>query len=241
MKRSDTVLSFCLALLAATAVVYGCSDDGSDGAATPTTPDGGSSSGSSGASGTSGSSGSSSGDSGPSTPAPPTLGAQIDRFGRPGINTLTTKTFADDATRGAAEDAYNANASPASWVAAHKADIAQSLAFIDGFDGTCGNQLLADKAVVGPARYDKLASVLADDRVWLDTSQTACTQYLGVELSATGAAPGLKDCGGRALTYDVIDVTYSELALGATTGAPDGIAKVAAKTDGTTFPYLEAP
>src|SRR5438045_6193332 len=42
-------------------------------------------------------------------PAPPALGAQIDRMGRPAINTALNNTFnADAASKGKAKDAYNA-------------------------------------------------------------------------------------------------------------------------------------
>src|SRR5262245_42183811 len=47
----------------------------------------------------------------------PTLWQQVDRMGPPAINTATNNTFTDDATRGMAEDAWNANATQTDWVA----------------------------------------------------------------------------------------------------------------------------
>src|SRR5207244_7849593 len=59
-------------------------------------------------------------------PPPPKLGTQIDRLGRPAVNTVGSKTF-NAAGRDASENAYNADDKPAMWVANHKADIAADL------------------------------------------------------------------------------------------------------------------
>jgi hypothetical protein len=48
------------------------------------------------------------------------------------------------------------------------------------------------------------------------------------------------DCGGRKLSYDVIDISYSVLATGMPQGVTDGIDKPA-NVDGATFPYLADP
>ena len=233
MKRNRTLLSFCSAVLAATLTAFGCGDD--DNGGTPTTGADGGTDGANGADTGAGDTG-----NGTGNPAPPAIGAQIDRFGRPAINTATLQTFTPNATREAAQDAYNADGNTGGWVAAHGATIAASLGVLDSLDTNCGNQAFADPDA-GANRYGTLGSVLADDRMWLDTSQTACTQYLGVELKATGVAPALADCGGRRLAYDVVDVTYSAVAIGTVAGVTDGIDKVAEKTDGTVFPYLAAP
>jgi len=246
MKKT-TLLSFGTAVISAAIVsfvAYGCGDD--DVAATPkpdsgTSSSGGSSGGSSGTSGTDGS----------TKPNPPTLGAQIDRMGRPGINTALQSTFATtDQVREAAQDAYNADKDKAGWVAKYKDGFAGSLAIYDGIV-TCGDQpfFKEDAGTTAAARYATLASVLADDRLWLDTSATCSGRYLSVELNGT-VLPN-SDCGGRTLKTDVIDVTYTALAgdvdgvvQGQDSGAPpigDTIAATDAKVNGTTFPYLSAP
>lgn len=238
MKKT-TLLSFGTAVVSAAIIsfiAYGCGDD--DTTATPK-PD----------SGTSSSGGSSGGSSGSTTDAPsippkPTLGAQIDRMGRPGVNTALQQTFTPNGTREAAQDSYNKDGDKANWVSKYKAGFAGSLAIYDGVDQNCGNQAFAsaDASADGAAeKYGTLASVLADDRLWLDTSKTcAANQYLAVELNATNAVPN-SDCGGRTLPNDVIDTTYT--ALASTLAAPvgDKIAAQPTKTSGTTFPYLAAP
>jgi hypothetical protein len=172
-------------------------------------------------------------------PAPPTLGTQVDRFGRPAINTALNHTFdANAGTKGTAKDAYNADVNSATWTATYKAEFAKNLAIYDGLDTVCGNQLGAGpNAVAG--RYDTLAGALAADTQWLNTGSTTCTLYLGVELNALGVASNT-DCGGRTLKYDVIDETYSAVAIGKTTGVTDGIDADPTKTGGATFPYLAA-
>ena len=112
-------------------------------------------------------------------------------------------------------------------------------AILDGLDTVCGNQLLAGPTAVA-GRYNGLAGALANDRLFVNTAATASTQYLAVEANATGVIPNA-DGGGRKLAFDVIDTSYSVMAIGNITGVGDGIAATAAKTNGTTFPYLAAP
>jgi hypothetical protein len=186
------------------------------------------------------------GDGGP--PPPPTLGAQIDRFGRPAINTALNHSFDPTAAAGTAKDNYNADTTESTWVASYKAEFAKNLAILDSLDTICGNQLFAAPDA-GAGRYDTFASVLANDRMWVNTAATNCSQYFGVELVATGvlaadAGPDggpTNECGGRRLTYDVIQTTYSAAALGAISGFGSGVNAVASKTNGTTFPYLAPP
>jgi hypothetical protein len=171
---------------------------------------------------------------GPTTPAKPTLGAQIDRMGRPAINTALDMTFSGDVMRDPAEDAYNADTAKASWPTTYKSILATQLAILDSLDGVCGNQLLAGPNPVA-GRYDKLAGALADDQLYVDSSAAACTQYLAVEANATGVVPN-SDCGGRMPAYDVILTTYSALAAGALTGVDDGVTND--NSFKTTFPWL---
>jgi len=170
-------------------------------------------------------------------PAMPELGAQIERIGRPAINTALNATFEGDAeAAGAAKDAYN-QAAPGAW-AGFAAEFQEQLAIIDSLDTTCGNQLGAD---LDPAdRYGALAGLLADDQLYVNTASGTCTAYLAVEADALGILPN-GDCGGRAPAYDVIDVSYSVLAIGALSGVGDGIDADDAVHDPAAFPFLAAP
>ena len=171
---------------------------------------------------------------------PPALGKQIDRLGRPAINTAISDPFDGDATmHGMMQDAYNA-ATPATG-STFVAQFEANLAILDGLDTVCGNQFAADTTKTDSSRYGKLAQVLADDELYVDTSSGSCTTYLGVEANATNIIPNT-DCGGRTLTEDVVDESYSVLATGMTSGVTDGIAAddhVSAQT--ATFPYLAPP
>jgi hypothetical protein len=180
------------------------------------------------------------GTSGGTNPAPPTAGAQIDRMGRPAVSTALNHTFdTDDAAKGAAKDEYNSNADPKSW-SKYVGEMEANLAILDALDGTCGNQLFADKAKTDATRYGTLAGVLADDRLWVNTASTTCTTYLGVEANATKAIPNT-DCGGRKPSYEVMKLTYTIAAVGmVSTAVSDGTTPVAAKTTVATFPYLAA-
>ncbi len=163
-------------------------------------------------------------------PAPPTLGAQVDRQGRSAINTVLNHVFDSDATTaGAAKDMYNA-AAPATW-ATFKTELAANLAVFDGLDGNCGNQLLAGSTAVA-GRYDMLAGVLADDQLYVNTATGTCAQYFAVELGMAS------DCGGRAPTYDTVDVTLSAAAIGMAAGVTDGVSADDKTQSNTTFPFL---
>src|SRR5437879_6436392 len=106
------------------------------------------------------------GGGGGNNPAPPALGAQIDRQGRPAINTATNHSFdANEDTKGAAKNDWNGNSDPSTWVAKYAGEIQKNLAILDAIDGTCGNQLFADKMKTDGSRYGTFASVLADDRL----------------------------------------------------------------------------
>jgi hypothetical protein len=178
-------------------------------------------------------------DTGPTMPAPPTLGAVIDRMGRPAINTATNHSFdANATTKNAAKDAYN-QAAQSTW-SSFVPEMEHNLAILDALDGTCGNQLLADKTKTDATRYAPLAGVLADDRLWLKSDATTCTTYLAVEANATNVIPNA-DCGGRMPSYDVMQETYSLVAAGAVSGVSDGISTVPDRAKVATFPYMAAP
>ena len=112
---------------------------------------------------------------------------QVDRNGRPGVNTVSINVLPNTGT--ALKDAYNRAADPSSWATLFQAEMQANLAALDTLDGIVGNALLP------PAT---LASVLVDDRLIIDTSKANCDAYLAVEL-------GLPSCGGRTLARDVID------------------------------------
>ncbi len=177
---------------------------------------------------------------GEDNPPPPSLGSQIDRMGRAGVNTAVTDPFnLVSSQKGANQDGYNAASNPTQWGAAYTARFAGNLAVLDSLDTVCGNQLLAGPAPVS-GRYDTLASVLADDQLYVNSNSGTCDVYLAVEANAVGITN--TDCGGRTPLVDTIDRTYSVLAAGALSGVTDGVdsdADGAAST--STFPFLAAP
>jgi len=172
-------------------------------------------------------------------PAAPTVGAEIDRMGRPGINTALNKSFvpATDPTKTMGKDKYNQDKDPTMWKANYAAEFAANLAILDAIDGTCGNQLLAATGAPSATTYSTLAGALTDDRLYLDSSVPTCTAYLGVELKALGLST-TADCGGRGLDYKVMDATYA--ALSGLAAAANGITANDV-TNSATFPYLAAP
>jgi hypothetical protein len=157
-------------------------------------------------------------------PPPPTLGTQIDRIGRPAINTLVTDPFyLGDSVTGmnavtpladAHKDLYNSDGQVASWPRNWASVFVPNLAIFDALDGVCGNQWLASTQSDGGGRYTQLAALFADDQLYLDTTRAGCSaSYLGVEGRALGLP--VSGCGGRTPLDDVVDVTYSLLGEGA--------------------------
>lgn len=206
---------------------------------------------------------------------PPELGPIIERMGRPAINTVLNALIFDDSTTAMMKkDAYNQAADPAMWGTTPlpggrsiAAEFAVNLAFVDVLDqgnpaipGTgvnapgCRNQIAYNGNPNGggmtvPTSYQYLASILADDMLYVDTSKTSCQQYLALEVeAATGGEIAHTQCGGRTPTHDVIDVSYSVLLSGkAGFGSPGFTPRI---TDGVTvhpdvsdtvFPYFGAP
>jgi hypothetical protein len=172
-------------------------------------------------------------------PAPPALGSQIDRMGRAGVNTAVTDPFNLNSTsKGANQDGYNASAVPAQW-SQYASRFASNLAILDSLDTVCGNQLLAGPAPVA-GRYNTLASVLADDQLYVNSNSGTCNVYLAVEANAIGIANN--DCGGRTPLVDTIDRTYSVLAAGALSGVTDGVDRDAdGAHSSASFPFLLPP
>ena len=172
-------------------------------------------------------------------PATPALFArQIDREGRPAIATALISPLADPGPRGVDRDAYNA--APISGWSGFTNNIRANLAIYDGLDTQCGNQVLATPGNDTPARYDALARALADDRLYVNAASGACSQYLGVELNATGVAAN-NDCGGRTPREDVIDVTYTALTNNLSVPVGDNVDSDNVAQSDTVFPFESDP
>ncbi len=173
-------------------------------------------------------------------PPPPALGAQIDRMGRPAINTALDHAFDPSvASKGAAKDTYNQDTAIASWGTTYVAGkdlFAYNLGLIDAVDGGlgcvdgtcaghvgsggCGNQVLYNGVLTGggtaaAGSYTTLAAILADDELYLDTTKGTCGLYLAVEFGFASTL-GNQTCGGRAPSYDVMGASYTALAIGLT-------------------------
>lgn len=173
-------------------------------------------------------------------PPPPALGEPVDRIGRPFTANALLGPLAPDDVSDRRKEAYN-RAAQADWPQ-FSADIQLTLGLYDGFDRTCGNQWLAERGARPAMRYQTLAKVLADDRLWINSQSTVCTQYLAVELSnfAPPSAPS-SDCGGRTPNYDTGDGFRSLLSFGTTTGVDDGVGRDDHVHSTTEFPFLAAP
>jgi hypothetical protein len=168
-------------------------------------------------------------------------GKPLDRMARPFVgNTLLGESpFSTDDASGVLRQEYN-QALPSN-SSRFVASLEKSLAFQDSLDGQCGNQVLAG-AEESPTRYRALASVFADDRLWVNSASRICTQFFAVELANLGGRKELRDdCGGRAPTYDTSNVWRSLLIAGATTGITDGLHQDEHPPSATVFPFLAAP
>jgi hypothetical protein len=87
-----------------------------------------------------------------------------------------------------------------------------------------------------------LAQLLADDRLWVNSTSGVCTQLFAVELAQLAGQTSLKnDCGGRSPTYSAANVYRSILSNGTPTGIDDGLSRDAREHSATTFPFLAAP
>lgn len=119
------------------------------------------------------------------------VSGQVDRMGRPGINTALIDLLGDTGKK----DQYNKAEDPQTWAPLFASQMQTNLGALDTLDGTTGNTLLT------PATA---ASVLVDDRLIVDVSKTTCDAYLAVEV-------GANQCGGRTLRRDVIDDTLGAI------------------------------
>jgi hypothetical protein len=184
-------------------------------------------------------------------PAVPALGnTEVDRMGRGAVNTALTAplgTFAlfdgGELLQAQAKDYYNSVSDAGQWEGDFAPAFVGSLAVYDALDGVCGNQLAEGKQDGGPAgAYGTLAAVLTDDQLYVDTTVATCSIYLAVELEFVKAIPAGTDCGGRTPLENIIDETYSALAIGKVSGVTNGItSKLNGTAQDTTFPFLGAP
>jgi hypothetical protein len=218
-------------------------------------------------------------DTGGGFPAAPTLGAQMDRMGRPAVNTVLNHGFDGTAMAGPAKDAYNQNEAVGTWPQSYVPAFMASLAMVDVLDtgltctnGTCtpnaastpgdgcGNQVDFNNQPNGmgtptATSYQTLATILSDDQLYLDTTKMFCDSmgthqnYLSVEFNVVTGVTN-QTCGGRDPLNDVIDTSYSVLAVGIngfnltdghfTPAITDGVGPHADVND-QTFPFLGPP
>lgn len=165
---------------------------------------------------------------------------QIDRMGRPLTGNALLGSFTNAETSDRLKERYN-GATPAT-AAEFIPEIEKTLGIYDGFDASCGNQWLANPSEQSPARYRTLARLLADDRLWIDSTSTLCGQFFSVELAALSGDPSLAIfCGGRTPNDDAIDVYRSLLVNGTAKGVDDGVDRDERQHSVNDFPFLAAP
>ena len=165
---------------------------------------------------------------------------QIDRAARPLTGGALLGPLAAEEVSNRLKDDYNL-ATPQT-ADTFVPPIEQALGIYDAFDGKCGNQLLFSQTVPAAKRYEKLARVLADDRLWVNTESTICTQLFAVELaSLAGNTAAAIDCGGRTPLYSAANVYRSLLIDGTTSSVTDGLDRDEKRHSETEFPFLAAP
>jgi hypothetical protein len=158
---------------------------------------------------------------------------QLDRMGRPLTTNALLATLDSAEVANDLKERYNLQ-TPAT-ADAFIPEIEKGLALYDGFDGICGNQWLARRRAPPASRYRKLAGLLADDRLWINSGSGQCREFFAVELAKSG------DCGGRSPLVDAVDVYRAVLVNGTTTGFEDGVDQDDRQHSVDTFPFLAAP
>jgi hypothetical protein len=169
-----------------------------------------------------------------------TADRQLDREGRPLTGNALLGLLAPEDVSNRLKEEYNAE-SPAT-SARFIPEIQKALGLYDGFDGKCGNQVLASRDAAPSMRYRALATLLADDRLWVNSASTVCTQLLAVELANLAGQSALaNDCGGRTPNYDAANVYRSLLVDGTNISVDDGLHHDEREHSATAFPFLAPP
>jgi hypothetical protein len=169
-----------------------------------------------------------------------TADKQLNRVGRPLTKNALLGLFAADDVGDRLKEDWNV-ATPAT-SARFIPEIQKGLALYDAFDGQCGNQLLAEPRAAPSKRYLALATLLADDRLWVNSNSTVCTQLMAVELTAQAGHKSLvNDCGGRSPNYKAANTWRSLLVDGTSVGVDDGVERDDHEHSATVFPFLAAP
>jgi hypothetical protein len=165
---------------------------------------------------------------------------QIDRAGRTLTGNALLGTLDGEDVSDKLKERYNA-ATPADG-AQFAPEIAKALGLYDSFDGQCGNQLLVDHKSAPERRYRALATLLADDRLWINSAASVCAQPFAVELAqAAGRKAYKRDCGGRTPNYGAINVYRSLLVDGSTDRVDDGVEHDEKIHSVSKFPFLAPP
>lgn len=165
---------------------------------------------------------------------------QLDRAARPLTGNALLGTLASDEVSDQLKEDYNV-ATPAT-SERFVAEIQKNLGLYDAFDGQCGNQLLAKPQAAPSKRYLALATLLADDRLWVNSASTVCTQLMAVELADLAGRKSLKnDCGGRTPNYNAVNVYRSLLVDGTDISVDDGVEHDDHEHSMTVFPFLAPP
>ena len=164
---------------------------------------------------------------------------QLDRAGRPMMKNSLLGLFQADDVADALKEKWNRLTPAKSYE--FTAEIQRALGIYDGFDGICGNQVLA-LASDDDIRYDVLAVLLADDRLWVNSASSHCTQLFAVELANLGGRTDLQeDCGGRTPNYSAANIYRSLLIKGSVTGVDDGLEHDEHIHSDSEFPFLAPP
>jgi hypothetical protein len=165
---------------------------------------------------------------------------QIDRAARPLTGNALLVTLGSAEAQDAMKERYN-HARPDTG-RPFVAEIAKGVALYDGLDGRCGDSMLIDRRAPPTRRYWPMAKLLADDRLWVNSRSTTCTQLFAVERAALNGERELaNDCGGRTVNYDAVNVYRSLLANGTTSGIDDGVHADEKVHSTSVFPFLAAP
>jgi hypothetical protein len=164
-------------------------------------------------------------------------GEQIDRAARPLTGNALLGTLASRETSDAMKEEWNGETPRRS--ARFAPLIAEGLALYDGFNGSCGDQWLADASSADIRRYSALSTLLADDRIWINSEARSCQTLFAVERAALSGETALGgDCGGRAPSYDSVNIYRSLLVDGSSDSIDDGVHRDDHSHSDSVFPFL---